>query len=108
MTTLSSIAAAGPDLIGGELHAALTARVQDMQSLLSQVAAASSELQAAASGPSTNLNTDGETASGKIAARQLEVFDSLIESMGQGAASPGNDTPDASPSTPSGDETDGA
>lgn len=94
-TTLSSIAAAGPDLLGSELHGKMTARVQDMQSLLSQVATALTELQAVASVPAANLNADGETKRGQIASRQLEVFDSLIESTSQGGgADPGTDTPE--------------
>lgn len=107
MTTLSSIAAAGPELIGGELHTTLSARVQEMQSLLSQAASASSELQTAASIPSANLNTDDETPAGQVASRQLEVFDSLIESISQGVGVGGdttspvtNDAPASTPSEP--------
>lgn len=83
-TTLESIAAAGPQLLGGDLHAAITSRVQDMQGILTQVAAASGELQSAANAPTASLqNIDAESARGQIASRQLEVYQSLIDSLAQ-------------------------
>lgn len=81
-TTLTSIAAAGPELLGSDLHSAITGRVDDMQTILDQVAAASAELQSAANAPSASLlNIDSESTRGQIASRQLEVYQSLIDSL---------------------------
>lgn len=86
LTTLSSIASAGPELLGSALHTTLTTRVEGLQQLLTQVSAATDELQTAAGLISTNIlsGVDGESVRGQIATRQMEVYDSLIASLGQG------------------------
>ncbi|MBX2850419.1 MAG: hypothetical protein KTR15_01590 [Phycisphaeraceae bacterium] len=89
LTTLSSIATAGPELLGEALNGSITARAQDMQALLDQVSASIDDLQAAASIPATTLlNLDGESTRGQIAARQMEIYDSLMASLGEGATTP--------------------
>ena len=93
-TTLASIAAAGPELLGDDLHSAITARANDMQAMLDQAAAASGQLQEAASTPSASLLTiDAESERGQIASRQLEVYQSLVDSLDRVRAS----TPTADP-----------
>jgi hypothetical protein len=103
-TTLSSIAAAGPELLGTELHGAISGRANDMDTLLGQVAAGMLELEEAASGPLGSLgNTDAESDRGQIAARQIAVYDSLTNAVRQGGggtpAPPTPGTPDT-PDTP--------
>ena len=101
LTTLSSIASAGPELLGSALHSTLGVRIEGLQQLLTQVAAGTDELQAAAGVISTNILTgvDAESARGQVAARQMEVYESLIASLGQtGGTSdpieePATDTP---------------
>jgi hypothetical protein len=89
LTTLNSIATAGPELLGDTLHASITTRAKDMESLLGQVSASIGDLQTAASLPaSTLLNLDAASPRGEIAVRQMEVYDSLMANLGQGGAAP--------------------
>ena len=73
LTTLSSIATAGPELLGDSLHGTITGRAQEMQDLLDSVSASIDGLQTAASMPATALvNLDEESPRGKIAARPIK------------------------------------
>lgn len=89
LTTLTSIASAGPELLGDSLHATITARAQDMQALLDEVSASIGDLQTAAMQPATSLaNLDEESPRGQVAVRQMAVYDSLMTSLGQGGTTP--------------------
>ncbi|MEM6507464.1 MAG: hypothetical protein AAF711_18660, partial [Planctomycetota bacterium] len=69
-TTLSSIASAGPGLLGTDLHTAISSRALEMQNLLAQVKAAADDLQISVSTPAAALaGLDPETTRGAIAAR---------------------------------------
>jgi hypothetical protein len=86
-TTLSSMAAAGPELLGSELHGTLTDRAGDMQTMLEALAGKVDELQAAVSVPATSLiAVDPESKRGEIAAEQMEVYESLLASIAQSGA----------------------
>lgn len=105
-TILASIADAGPELLGGDLHGMLTGRVADMDQLVGEATTAVSELESQAGNTISSLPTDVETDAGEIAARQIEVFQSLVDSAQQGggsAAEPSSGDP--TPDTPA--ETDG-
>lgn len=102
LTTLTSIASAGADLLGSDLHTTFSTRAEGLQQLLAEVNAATGDLQTAAGVISTNILTgvDEESARGKIAARQMEVYESLIASLGQAGGAlppvekPATETPD--------------
>lgn len=83
-TGLSAIAAAGPELLGSDLHGKLTTRVDELQTLLAEVGAAAGELQAAAGVTSANVvsGADAESSRGQVAAKQVEVYDALLASLG--------------------------
>lgn len=85
-TTLSSFVAAGPEILGSELHATLVSRVQEMQALLGQVASATSSMRTEADATASVISAtlDPESARGQIATRQMEVYQSLLASLAQG------------------------
>ncbi|MEM9345419.1 MAG: hypothetical protein AAGB26_02255 [Planctomycetota bacterium] len=95
-TTLSSIAGAGPELLGTNLHTAISSRALEMQNLLAEVKAAVGELQISASTPAAALaGLDPATTRGEIATRQMEVYDGIMTSLGAAPAG----IPGESPST---------
>lgn len=84
MTGLSSIAAAGSELLGSDLHDTLLSRIEDMQELLDDVSAAAGVLQAEAGLTAANVvsGVDTESSRGQIATNQVDVYDALIASLG--------------------------
>lgn len=96
-TSLDAMAAAGPDLLG-DVHSTLAARSQEMQDILDSLGTQASELQAAASTPSASLlNLDPESDRGQIATAQMDVYQSLIDSLsGNAAPAPSADDSDDS------------
>lgn len=90
LATISSIAAAGPELLGDTLHSTLTARADDLQQLQNQVATASNDLQDVAGSMSMSMMSglDTESTRGQIASRQIEVYESLIQSLTKGGGTP--------------------
>ncbi|MEM6259915.1 MAG: hypothetical protein AAGI37_16710 [Planctomycetota bacterium] len=94
-TMLSSIVSAGPELLGTDLHTAISSRALEMQNLLAEVKAAADDLQISVSTPAAALaGLDPETTRGAIAARQMEVYDGIMASLGAAPAG----IPDESPS----------
>ncbi|MEM6506122.1 MAG: hypothetical protein AAF711_11815, partial [Planctomycetota bacterium] len=79
-------------------------RALEMQNLLAQVKAAADDLQISVSTPAAALaGLDPETTRGAIAARQMEVYDGIMASLGAapagipGAAPSDDDTPTPEP-----------
>jgi len=102
-TTLASIAAAGPELLGSELHGTVSDRVQDMDELLGQVKTAVAELESEASNTVSSLPTDTDATEGQIASRQIEVYQSLVANAQQGGGAtpaPSIDEPEPAPAEP--------
>lgn len=90
LTTLSSIASAGPELLGSPLHATLTSRIDELNRMLNDIATASGELQTAAGSISMSIMSglDTESPRGQIASRQAEVYQSLVTSLAKGGGTP--------------------
>jgi hypothetical protein len=108
-TTLSAIAAAGPELLGSELHGMISGRVEDMNGLQGEAKAAVADLEAQASETISGLSTDAESAEGKVATRQLAIYQSLVANVQQGGgATPAPGTGDTTDSGPAAGGTDEA
>jgi len=80
---LKSLAAAGPEVIGQQLHQTLTTRISEMESLEQTVSAAVKELNEKANAAVSALQgSTPDTPEGAIAVEQLKLFQSLISSAG--------------------------
>lgn len=99
-TTLSSIAEAGPELLGEDLHTAVSGRATAMQNLLAAVKTEVLDLQGKASDPAAAVQGLGqESDRGQIATRQLELYNALMTSLGAAPAGTPS-TGDTTPATP--------
>lgn len=97
LTTLSSIAAAGPELLGDKLYATITGRVAEMQSLLGEVSTATQALQDNVATLSAGLMSglDDQSPRAEIVIQQMQVFQALIDSLAQvGGAGEAIESPD--------------
>lgn len=86
LATLSSIASEGPELLGDALYTAISGRVVEMQSLLGEVNAATIALQDNVGMLPAGLmsGVDEQSPRGQIAMQQMQVFQTLIDSLAQG------------------------
>lgn len=83
LTLLSSIAEAGPGLLGESFHATLRGRIAGLEARLDQVAEAVAPLQANGDTLAAGLmvGLDPESDRGKLSLAQIDIFQSLIESL---------------------------